>query len=318
MASLNISSWSNDSGLHVMNDSAQLTEDVATQHVNDTRHYNGIAVALASLALPGNMFVIAVYIRDMTISTKVYMFDLAVADLATCIGVLALEIYPFDFASNSAMFVLFSNYYAVTFSVHLLAFVSIERLLAVYWPHLFNMSAKRAKVALSIILVETFFCAILQIVARVLNNQLLYKIFSINILILCVIIMMVCYTLIAAKLVHDANASRKKVADQSSALGNVAGTSSAATNTTGTTTAKTVKAYKSVPLLFIITVVFIACWLPIWLAYIGVPVPDAVQGMFVIYFVANPYIYSAASPMFRKDARQFCGKMLSKFRTYLM
>ena len=165
-ASLNISGWSNDSGLNVMNDSAQLTEDVATKHVNDTRHYNVITVALAALALPGNMFVIAVYIRNMTISTKVYMFALAVADLTTCIAGLVLNSYPFDFSSKSALFVLFSGDAAIVFSVHLLAFVSIERLLAVYWPHRFNLSAKRAKVALSIILVETCFWATLLLGAR--------------------------------------------------------------------------------------------------------------------------------------------------------
>ena len=313
MASLNISGWSNDSGLHVMNDNAQLAEDTATKQVFAPRF---IMITLAAIAWQGNVFVIAVYIRDMTTSTKVYMFALAVADLTTCIGGLALNIYPLDFATKIA--ILFPTVVAIIFSMHLLAFVSIERLLAVYWPRLFNLSAKRAKVALSIILAETFFCATLLHVARVLNNQLLYNIFAMNTILLCVIIMVVCYTLIAAKLLHDANASRKKVAAQSIALNNVAGSLTGATNTNRTTTAKTVKAFKGVPLLFVVTVVFVACWLPIWLAYIGVPVPKALQSVLVFNFVANPYIYSAASPMFRKDARQFCGKMFSKFRTCLM
>ena len=314
MASLNISSWSNDSGLHAMNESAHLAEDVATKNVFAPR-YNFMNIALIALSLPGNMFVIAVYIRNMTTSTKVYLFALAVADLTTCIGGLALQIYPFDSAPK--MFVFFCTDFAINFSVHLLAFVSIERLLAVHWPHRFNLSAKRAKIALSIILVESFFCATFLLGARMWNKPL-FEIFGINALLLCVIIMMVCYTLIAAKLLNDANASRKKVAAQSSAARNVAGSSAGATNTTGTTTAKTVKAFKGVPLLSIITVLFIACWMPKWLAYIGIPVPKAVQSMFAVNFVANPYIYSAASPMFRKNARQYCGKTLSKFRTCLM
>ena len=101
MATLNISSWSNDSGLHVMNESAQLAEDVATKTIFAPSYFMNIA--LIALSLPGNMFVIAVYIRNMTTSTKVYMFALAVADLTTCIGGLALQIYPFDFAPNSAI-----------------------------------------------------------------------------------------------------------------------------------------------------------------------------------------------------------------------
>ena len=316
MASLNISGWSNDIGIHVMNDSAQLADDVAAKHVFAPR-YSLISIALITLALPGNMFVIAVYIRNMTTSTRVYMFALGVADLTTCVGGLALQIYPFDIASKSAMFLFFSTDFAMTFSVHLLVFVSIERFLAVYTPYQFNVSAKRAKIALSIIIVETFFCATLLLGARM-WNKLLFKIIGINTLVLCVVVMVVCYTLIAAKLLRNANSSRKKVAAQSSAATNVAGSSTRATNITTTTTAKTVKAFKGVPLLFIVTVVFIACWLPIWLAYIGVAVPKALLSMFVINFVANPYIYSAVSPMFRKDARQFCGKTLTKFRTCLI
>ena len=132
MASLNISGWSNDSGLHVMNESAQLAEDLATEFFFAPR-YNFMTIALIALSLPGNMFVIAVYIRNQTTSTKVYMFALAVADLTTCIGGLALQIYQFDSAPK--MFVFFCTDLAINLSVHLLAFVSIERLLAVHWPH---------------------------------------------------------------------------------------------------------------------------------------------------------------------------------------
>ena len=127
--------------------------------------------------------------------------------------------------------------------------------------------------------------------------------------------MTVCYTLIAGKLLYDANASRKKVAAQSSALRHVAGSSTGAANTVGTTNAKTTRAYKGVSLLCIVTLVSIASWMPICLNFIGVPISNEAQRLFVINFVANPFIYSAASPMFRKDARQFCRKAMSKFRT---
>ena len=312
MASLNISGWSNDNDSKSMNDSAQVATDNATKYAFAPQY---MSIGLVALALPGNLFVSVVYVRDMTTSTKVYLFALAVADLTACVGQIVLRACPLDYAETIVVF--FLNAIAIDFSLHLLAFVSIERLLAVYWPHLFNLSATRAKIALSTIAVITFFGATFMTVSQMLSHKQLYKMFAMHMILLSVIVMMVCYTLIAGKLLFDANASRKKVAAQNSRHTQhpVAGPSTDAATTVGTTTAKTTRAFKSVPLLFIVTVVFIACWMPVCLAYIGVPIPDEMRSLFVINFVANPFIYSAASPMFRKDARQFCSNVMSTLRT---
>ena len=64
-------------------------------------------------------------------------------------------------------------------------------------------------------------------------------------------------------------------------------------------------AYTNVLLLFIITVVFIVCWVPFWLYDMGVPISPDFSRVFVVNSVVNPFIYCVASAMFREDVRQF-------------
>ena len=64
-------------------------------------------------------------------------------------------------------------------------------------------------------------------------------------------------------------------------------------------------AHKNVLLLFVITVAFAACWLPFWLYGMGVHVTRDLFRLFVVNSVVNPFIYSVASAMFRKDVRKF-------------
>ena len=58
-------------------------------------------------------------------------------------------------------------------------------------------------------------------------------------------------------------------------------------------------------ILFIITVVFIACWLPFWLHNMGVPIASKFRPLFVVNSVVNPFLYGMASAMFREDVKQF-------------
>ena len=64
-------------------------------------------------------------------------------------------------------------------------------------------------------------------------------------------------------------------------------------------------AYKNVSLLFVITVVFIVCWLPFWMYSMGVPIVLHLNQVFIVNSVVNPFIYGVASAMFREDVRQF-------------
>ena len=70
MASLNMSGWRNDNDPQAMHGGAQVAKDNATTYVFAPQY---TIIGLAALALPGNLFVCVVYIRDMTTSTKVIL-----------------------------------------------------------------------------------------------------------------------------------------------------------------------------------------------------------------------------------------------------
>ena len=119
--------------------------------VEDMRTANMVALVICVLGIPGNVLVIAVYLRRMTTSTRMYMFALAVADLVACIYGIVIATATFSYVgfeiATHCAFVTF------TLSVYLLAFVSIERLLAVRHPNTFSLSLLRAKRALAAITV---------------------------------------------------------------------------------------------------------------------------------------------------------------------
>ena len=81
------------------------------------------------------------------------MFALAVADTAICMsGVVMSLAFNHDVTKMIFQYIL---YVALTFSMVLLVFVSIERLIAVRRPHTFNMNPKRAKIYLLVFLLCT-------------------------------------------------------------------------------------------------------------------------------------------------------------------
>ena len=86
-------------------------------------------VYVLALGIPGNFLVCAVYAINMTTSTRVYMFALAVADLAVCICGIILATIRHNFISREVIGYLI--YMSVAFSVFILSFVAVERLLAV-------------------------------------------------------------------------------------------------------------------------------------------------------------------------------------------
>ena len=66
------------------------------------------------------------------------------------------------------------------------------------------------------------------------------------------------------------------------------------------------KTYKNVVLLFIVTIVFLASWMPQWMHTVGFSVPEELRRIFILNSVVNPFIYGVASAIFREDVRQFC------------
>ena len=100
--------------------------------------------------------------------------------------------------------------------------------------------------------------------------------------------------------------------DQSSRTTVPGAATSAPLTTTNKTVAKQTKTASkerntgaNVALLFIITFVFVVCWIPSSLDRMGFFIPREVQLLFILNSVVNPFIYGVASAMFREDVRQF-------------
>ena len=327
MEYLNLSSWQQNAS----NSSVEMAKNYARNMV----HIRSLAAFLLSMiGIPGNVLVIAVYAQQMKTSTRVYMFALAVADLTVCVcGVILTSV---TLSYLMVQIVVCAGHMTITFSVMLLAFVSIERLLAVTRPHTFSLRARRAKIALIIITLAATFCVTVLTVARL----LLYMVFELFVLFITasnVSVMIFCYALMAATLLKNARRNRRRVGVASTAHCQIPGVSTVSTGvvamstyikTTGASCSprtatmapashvkKTdehhTKSYKGYFLLFIITVVFLASWLPTWLANVGLSVTMDLQRMYILNSIVNPFIYSVVSAMFHDDVRQFYRKTRS-------
>ena len=299
------------------------SSDIAKNNASQTAQYVGFFLLSAVvLGLPGNVLVVVVYITNMTTPTRVYLFALAVADTAICISGIFLS-FTFD-ESRSLVPIVFSIIIlivAITFSVLLLVFVSIERLIAVRRPQTFNMNPARAKRYILVL----FFTVVLFIAVQGFSSYMNYTVFftflRMSFLTASALIMVTCYTLIGATLLRKVMTSRKQIVDinkQFSRQSNnptnsnltVAIVQSDLTQTPPVTaviriTAKQTQNVKSVALLFIITVVFVVCWMPMLLSFLGVKLSQDVTHVYVVNSVVNPFIYGVASAMFREDVRQF-------------
>ena len=203
-----------------------------------------------------------------------------------------------------------------------LIFVSIERFLATRRPYAFSLHPLRAKKSLGCITLAT---CIIETLLRILDftgNGAIVDILGEAMLLSCFTVMVTCYTLIAVTLLQKARASRVKIgiidrtypSPQPSRRNQVmtstqnvhlSETTSVAVTDTNNVTAAQTKNVRSVRLLFVITVVFVCSWLPLWLSNAGVSIPSPFSRLFIVNSVVNPYIYGFASPMFREDVRDF-------------
>ena len=244
------------------------------------------------------------------------MFALAVADTVICVSGVVITL-PFYNAAAS----LFILRMMVKFSVLILVFVSIERLIAVRNPHAFNVNPTRAKKYITVFLLCVIALTIMDIFARRMKYIKVVAIFKTSVLIASAVIMTTCYTLIGVNLLKKAIASRKKIAritivpsNQTSNPSNTTLTfvsarddvvQSAQVTAVSHNSTKQANNVKRIFLLFVITVVFVICWMPTWIRNMGVNVSRNVHHVYVVNSVANPFIYGVASAMFREDVRQF-------------
>ena len=365
----NISRWTNtsDSQHGVLNNSFDSVEGNHTKKITD----HTVAFCVCLLGLPGNLLIMAVYLRKMSTSTRLYMFSLAVADTAVCLcGVVLITSLP---GVVTMQIVIYVFNMSTSFSVFLLVFVSVERLLAVRRPHSFTIKAQRAKTALKVIAVTTAIFTTATTVASLKQYHRFTQVFEICTLCVCVVTMTTCYSLTAATLVNKVRTHRNRItalsinmsrnnahittvrgvlcernegatcshiatnvvrpyphADADPANASITDVPTApaqscrttvydGTNSARPTTSNNAVAThtKNITLLFIVTVVFIACWLPKWMATIGVPIPKDVRRSFIINSFVNPFIYGVASAMFREDVREFYRHSRDKVSRFL-
>jgi len=337
MSSINNSLWSNCSIFpeNVVNGSSDLSENNVIQPPGNR---NITTCLVCSLGVPGNVLVIIVYIVNMKTSTRAYMFALALADLAVCLCGIFLTATITKAATVTLIYFISVS---INFSVVLLVFVSIERLLAVKRPHTFSNNTRRAKRALIIICVAAAVFTSVSQVAFYMGYKSFCLALEISMISLCTIVMVICYTLIAIGLLKKVCASRNQIRNENATRLPQPGCSSAVlshrgdtarstsigpvrTCTTATqheqnsaimkpvpsavtnkTIVKQANNYKNMFLLFIITFVFVVCWMPTWLDAFGISVTFEVTRLYVVNSVINPFIYGIASAMFREDVRQF-------------
>ena len=335
--------WTNNSRVleSMLNDSQNLTSDTATQHVYDHRL---TLLVICALGLPGNILVIAVYIATMTSSTKVYMFALAVTDTAICVCGIVLTIGETHPVALAVFFCVISA--CVNLQTIILVFVSMERLIAVTRPLSFSMDPRRAKVVLGNMSAIVIVYTTMSTSAALMGYELFYMVIQLGVLFSSILTMIVCYTAtmvamlkriivsrnVVRVLLHDQSLSQVELSNKitSPELCDV-GSSSVSANVTANSrrsvrnkptpansskqlTAR--KCKKSMLLLFIVTVVYILCWVPMLLLVVGVPVPVDVSRAFVLNSVANPFIYGVASSMFREDVRRFYRQTCSKLSAF--
>ena len=156
----------------------------ANEHSSDRLHIFHFAVfLLCQIGLPGNMLVIAVYVDNMTTSTRVYLFALAIVYSVVCVSGIILTgvkigqvlMYVVDVAKEISLI----------FSVFLLAFVATERLMAVRRPHTFSLCAMRAKRALAVIAVATIVTVSMHQILKHYRSVVLLRLFNVSVFLSC-------------------------------------------------------------------------------------------------------------------------------------
>ena len=187
------SPWMNNTAFlqNVFNDTSDLAKNDTSHHVQYSRL---VLFYVVVLGIPGNILVIAIYVANMSTSTRVYLFALAVVDTAVCICSIVLAV-AYTSVMTVVVFIFILNI-SLAFSILLLVFVSIERLIAVRRPHTFNMNPKRAKKYLIVFLLCAVLLAIANGFARYMNHMRSATVLKTIVLIVSALIIVTCYSMI--------------------------------------------------------------------------------------------------------------------------
>ena len=264
--------------------------------------YNTIILMLCVLGIPGNLFVVAVYMR------RAYMFALGIADTLICL--FYTVIHTVHLGRIGILIGVYVFKASVMFSSLLLAFLATERCLAVAQPHKFTLKVGRAKTALAVIGFVAICYAIIVTAVQVFDLQRLHLIITTGFVNVGMLIMLTSYSVMAVILLRRGRAARRRVGGIAMTRTRADGVSSnPGPSFTGkpetVTQMKTAQAKRGILSLFVVTAFVVLCWLPFFLKTYGLPISAEVQRMYTINSVLNPFIYSFLSPMFRSDVRQF-------------
>ena len=288
--------------------------DVNRSGLSTDLNFPTALIYVLAFGIPGNVLVSAVYAINMTTSTRVYMFALAVGDLAVCICGIILATIPHNIISREVIGYLI--FMSVAFSVCILTFVSIERLLAVRRPHTFSLSTSRAKRALWVMAIAAAISAATLTTQRVTDNMAALRMTVAVIIASSAGVIIICYTLMAVTLLMNARDAQRKVGvvRNEVAMVNTEADVTSHTRKSGTTktTTKMAAAYRNMSVLLIITIVFLLSWTPVSLHNIGFPLNKIWNRLYLINSFINPFIYSVVSRMFRNDVRLFYRKIISR------
>ena len=108
---------------------------------------------LLFVGLLGNALVIAVHVKRLTTSTKIYMFSLAVADSLECAVGMVTGAWMMALPVVIRTAIVYIVHVAIVFSMSMLSFVALERCMAVLRPHHFSLNPRRASRAATVIAV---------------------------------------------------------------------------------------------------------------------------------------------------------------------
>ena len=280
--------------------------------------YNIIILMLCVLGIPGNLFVVAVYTRRMTTSTRAYMFALGIVDTIICLFYTVM--HTVHLGRIGILIVIYVYKASVMFSTLLLAFLATDRCLAVAQPHKFTLTVDRAKTALAVIGGVAICYAIIVTAVQVFALKRVHLILTNGFVSVCMFVLLTSYSVMAAILLRRTRAARRQVGGIWTTRTRADGVSSMfGPNATGkpktVRQTKVAQAQRGTLILFVVTVVFVLCWLPFFLKTYGLPISAEVKRVFVINSVVNPIIYSFLSPMFRSDVRQFYRETRARLAT---
>ena len=267
---------------------------------------------------------IAVYVDNMTTSTRVYMFALAIVDSVVCVcGVILTGVkighvlmHVVDVAKEISFIC----------SVFLLVFVAIERLVAVRRPHTFSLCVIRAKKALAMNAAVTSVAVLMHQMLKIVGNVILLQLYEVSVFLFCLLVLSICYIVVAVTLIKKAWSSCTKVESQGDAFRNAPGPSvntapfSISENKDGSSSRDTAyvsspntvgqnpkKQFKGLSVLLVVTVAYIVSYIPNL-----VSTSKQIVNFIMLHSVINPFIYSFVSGVFRNDTRQFSRKIRLK------